>query len=498
MLRICDGRLGERLKTFQRRRFIVKDEQGKDKPIPFNDFGKEQLASRTVNCKFEHWIRHELKQFKKTVHGSQWYVQLLWSIFTFYWAFIFTTFVYLTLLTKKIEDYEKFTPVGNIFFSLIQKYGQLVTVTDEYYKLRDKIERKCFKEIIDARNDLIDVTVAKKYASALAIIGTFSYYLAMGEKLGLYPLINVQLSLRRLLRRRGLLWHLLLLIQFCSSTSALNYYYRCYIMSPENRALHSIPDDNPRLKTRLMSAYGGKGLALQRLYSTEHVMESSSLDLAREVALHKDCNKGLEGDLEFISNRAFYGGVGLRFRNKNNTDNIPEHCYFSSADNLKLIIEKSCKVDEQNASKKERVKRIQAKKSKEQLDKEKRERARAILDKMEGENEDKGAHFGIGKAYASHPWESRLVKATSANLTRAMLDRLEVLQLLSSITVANTRAKQSSFSTATVGAYITSLNKFRRSYPIMTDTIDLVEQNYEQHCLCSYFPFYIGFFPNRK
>ena len=82
------------------------------------------------------------------MEGSQWYVQLLWSIFTFYWAFIIANFVYLTLLTKKIEDHERYSPVGNIFFSLIQKYGQLVTVTDEYYKLRDKIERKCFKEII--------------------------------------------------------------------------------------------------------------------------------------------------------------------------------------------------------------------------------------------------------------------------------------------------------------------------------------------------------------
>ena len=93
-------------------------------------------------------MKHEFRQFKRTFKGTEWWIQLAWSTLTFYCAFLVTTFIYLVLLTKKIEDDERNSHVGNIFFSLIQKYGELVTVTDEYYKLRDKVEHKCFKEIL--------------------------------------------------------------------------------------------------------------------------------------------------------------------------------------------------------------------------------------------------------------------------------------------------------------------------------------------------------------
>jgi len=444
-------------------------------------------------------VKHEFRQFKRTINGNEWWIQLAWSALTFYFAFLVTTFVYLVLLTKKIEDDERYSHVGNVFFALIQKYGELVTVTDEYFKLRDKVEEKCFKEILDARKDLVEVSNWKYAAPMAALIGTFSYYYAMGNKIGLPVSLNVQLSTQRLLRRRGLLWHVLLLIKFCASASAINYYYRCYIMGPENRSLHSIPDDNPRLKTRLMSAYGGRGLALQRLYSTQHISpDAGSLELARQVALHRCGNEGIEADAELIFNQAFYGGVGMRFRNKDNNDDMPKHCYFTSVENLTNAIDKSVKVDNKNAKKKERAKQVQARKSKDQVEKEKLARAKAMMDAMEAKSEDNGAHFGIGKAYASYKWEERLVKATSANLTRAMLDRLEVLQLLSNITKANASAKKSLVTASTINSYLTSLGKYRRTYSIMTSTADLVERNYEQHCLCSYYPFYVGLFPNRK
>jgi len=498
MLRICEGKLGERLKALQRRRFYLKDEHGNEKLTPFNPFGDDQLPRQT-GCKYEHWVKHEFRQFKRTFKGTEWWIQLAWSTVTFYCAFLVTTFIYLVLLTKKIEDDERNSHVGNIFFSLIQKYGELVTVTDEYYKLRDKVEHKCFKEILDARNDLVEVSNWKNAAPIAALMSTFSYYYAMGNKVGLPVSLNVQLSAQRLLRRRGLLWHVLLLLKFCSSASAINYYYRCYIMGPENRSLHSIPDDNPRLKARLMSAYGGRGLALQRLYSTQHISpDASSLELARQVALHQCGNEGIEADAELIFNPAFYGGVGFRFRNQDNDDNMPGHCYFTSVDNLTKVIEKSVKVDNKNAKKKERAKQKQARESKEQKEKENLARAKALIDALEAKNEDHGAHFGIGKAYASYPWEERLVKATSSNLTRAMLDRLDVLQLLSTITKANANAKESLVSTSTINSYMMSLGKYRRTYSIMTNTADLVERNYETHCLCSYFPFYVGLFPNRK
>ena len=319
----------------------------------------------------------------------------------------------------------------------------------------------------------------------------------MGSKLDLPVKLNAKLSARRLLRRRGILWHILLLIQFCSWSSAINYYYRCYIMGPENRSLHSIPDDNRRLKARLISAYGGRGLALQRLFSTDHVTQEKSLRLAEQVALHKNGNEGREADMEVIFNPVFYGGVGLRFRNANNSDNIPEKCYFTSAQNLREIIASSKRIDRKKQIKKKKAEEAAAKKTEEQIEKEREAKLKALLDKMEDDKSDRGCHFGIGKAFANSKYEERLVKATSSNLTKAMLDRLEVLQLLAAIATANDQSKQG-FSGKVVSSYIKGLSKFNKSYPIMTRTADLAENNYERHCLCTYFPFYVGFFPNKK
>ena len=61
---------------------------------------------------------------------------------------VLASFTYLVLLTRKIEEKERYSRIGNKFFTLVQKYGELATVTDEYYALRDRVEQKCFREIL--------------------------------------------------------------------------------------------------------------------------------------------------------------------------------------------------------------------------------------------------------------------------------------------------------------------------------------------------------------
>ena len=327
-----------------------------------------------------------------------------------------------------------------------------------------------------------------------AVTVTAGYYLALGRYLGMSPSQCVTTCLKRLARRRGILWHLLLAISFSGASSALNYYYRCYIMPPKYRVLHSIPDDNRQLKTRLISAYGGRGLALQRLYSAENVTDGNFVENAENVALHYECCE-IKQEIDLVFSHVFYGGVGFKFRNKHNTDGIPEECFFNSVDNLNNCIQLSNKVDSKYERKRTKEATRRARLTPEQRDKENKAQAKKLLDQLNAEDEKEDCHFGIGKAYGGNKWEERLVKATSSSLTKSMSERLEVLQMLAKIQTANDRA---TFSTHTLASYFGCFLLYESTWPLMTSVRHLVTKNEERHCLCSYYPYYVGLFPGKK
>ena len=64
-----------------------------------------------------------------------------------------------------------------------------------------------------------------------------------------------------------------------------------------------------------MSAYGGRGLALQRIYNSNNVQNLAVLSLAQDVALHKaPCKDITESEIKLVYSPVFTGGLGLQCR----------------------------------------------------------------------------------------------------------------------------------------------------------------------------------------
>lgn len=244
----------------------------------------------------------------------------------------------------------------------------------------------------------------------------------MGHQLGINSKTNIKLSLKRLFRRRGFAWNTIMIGYFCLNVSSLNYYYTTYILGPKYRALSLIPDDYSGIKRKFFSAYGGRGLALHRIFANEKVQNDKVLSLARQVAFHTSEQSIDElGEIKISKSHVFHWGYGLQYRSPKACDRMPEHCWLTNADELNNYVETL-----QIASK--RMQRNQPKKHKEK--KEKPPEKPSENDEEPREN----VRLGVGMAYgATEDWETRFIKAAHNEMAKASIDRLEILQLLAKI-----------------------------------------------------------------
>ena len=285
-----------------------------------------------------------------------------------------------------------------------------------------------------ARADLAEAYRYYKVWLGSILSGTLGYYLVMGHQLGVNSKTNLKLSLKRLCRRRGFAWNTIMIGYFCLNASALNYYYTSYILGPKYRALSLIPDDYSGIKRKFVSAYGGRGLALHRIFANEKVQNENLLDLAQQVAFHSSKQSIDEsGEIKISKSHVFKWGYGFQYRSPKASDGMPEHCWFTNIDEINNYIEAL-----QIASK--RMERNKPKKNKEP--KEKAPETPSENDQEPREN----VRLGVGMAYgATEDWETRFIKAAHNEMAKASLERLEILQLLAKIRRITKSCDENSF-----------------------------------------------------
>ena len=356
-----------------------------------------------------------------------------------------------------------------------------------------------------ARADLAEAYRYYKVWLGSILSGTLGYYLVMGHQLGVNSKTNLKLSLKRLCRRRGFAWNTIMIGYFCLNASALNYYYTSYILGPKYRALSLIPDDYSGIKRKFVSAYGGRGLALHRIFANEKVQNENLLDLAQQVAFHSSKQSIDEsGEIKISKSHVFKWGYGFQYRSPKACDGMPGHCWFTNTDEINNYIKAL-----QIASK--RMERNKPKKNKEP--KEKAPETPSENDEEPREN----VRLGVGMAYgATEDWETRFIKASHNEMAKASLERLEILQLLAkirritksydensvynsfyeysrSIRIGEILGSTSLYDFQT--DYLTFERPFRKSLGKLYNVKYYVEDNLEKYCLCNYYPYYIGAFP---
>ena len=360
-----------------------------------------------------------------------------WSGFCFYAISTLMSFIYLVSVIEKVENEDLTDDALAIYKSRFTNHQ-----SPEFYDHRDNLELKCFSDILGkffktinnfifsvsinqflaARADLAEAYRYYKVWLGSILSGTLGYYLVMGHKLGMNEKTNLKLSFKRLCRRRGFAWNTMIIGYFCLNVSSLNYYYTSYILGPKYRALSLMPDDYSGIKRKFLSAYGGRGLALHRIFADENVKNEKVLDLAHQVAFHTNKQSIDEsGEIKISKSHVFKWGYGLQYRSPKACDGMPEHCWFINKDEINKYVEAL-----QIVSK--RMQKNQPKKHKE--NKEKPPEKSSDNDEEPREN----VRLGIGMAYgATEDWETRFIKASHNELAKASLERLEILQLLSKI-----------------------------------------------------------------
>lgn len=392
----------------------------KSGPDLINDFGirNEALPKRLIpRCNFNHWLAAELELFKRAddIPGL---AILAWSAFCFYVISTLLSFIYLVSLIEKVENEDLTDDALAIYKSRFTDHQ-----SSEFHDHRDNLELKCFSDILTAREDLAEAYRFYKVWFGSILSCTFGYYLVMGHKLGMNEITNLKLSIKRLCRRRGFAWSTMTIGYFCLNVSSLNYYYTSYILGPKYRALSLMPDDYSGIKRKFLSAYGGRGLALHRIFANEKINNEKVLALAQQVAFHTNMKSIDEsGDIKISKSHVFKWGYGLQYRSPKACDGMPEHCWFNNTDEINKYVEAL-----QIVSK--RMQKNQPKKHKE-----KKEKPSEKSFENDEEEPRENVRLGIGMAYGgTEDWETRFIKASHNELAKASLERLEMLQLLAKI-----------------------------------------------------------------
>jgi len=229
-----------------------------------------------------------------------------------------------------------------------------------------------------------------------------------------------------------------------------------------------------QFKKKMVSAYGGRGLALHRLHTSDNIQDNNLLHLATEVSLHRNLLEPIQSNLRLVRNNVFAGGVGFQLRSATKSDNMPENCWFRGPEQLSKLV-----TSEDEAKKKpKKVKGDEPPK----------------IQEKPADNTKNELKFGIGKAYGSTSrWNDRYMKASNAEIAKSVVQRLAALQMISRVNKATYRFKDEP-SISAFPEFVRCLLQYRRVSSTIVCRRHYVKENKDLYCLCHYYPYYLGLF----
>lgn len=432
------------------------------------------------------WLARELKWFKTVDDGHIVFITL-GSVGAFVLSTLVVSFPFFVCYVDNVENNDN-TDQLTLLQNTRPHNGPA------YNQIRAEIEKECYRRIIESRKHLEESFERFKNLIIGASSISFGYYLVSGHYLGISPITNFELSTKRLLHRKSALWSCACAGYIVITLRSIQYFYETYILSPKFRAMSLLHEEqSPELKRKFMTAYGGRGMALQRLINNEDFDDDELFELARQVAFHKK-PQDLDLDIRLIKSRLFKWGYGLQIRTELKCDQMPQHCWFHTLENIKKF---QTLLEEQKVkSFKETLRKIKEAERKQLQEKLKPPRQSVAQTKESGEIKEDKFHFAVGMAYGSEPsWNSRFLKASNAELLKAAGIRLKVLQLSQKTLEIQNMLENESWMQI-FRSTLKTLKEFINCRTVFTNQKYLVKNCREQHCLCDYYPYYVGLFIN--
>lgn len=444
------------------------------------------------------WMNEELLTFHMI--SSKWWSGILaWSSFSWIIWSNFLLFIALILITDEKENSKIFIPPEITSVKGSTVHDMMLQVM----KTREFLEEQCYNKILTSRQQLLDAKEWFKMYSLGLLSCCFLYNFQMGSMLGLSPGQNAILSFKRLLRRRGFFWHGFALGYVYLAFATVYAYYDTYIMTPQIRGLSAF-DSSGR---DLISAYGGKGLALMRIIS-QYVPNDTSypilddeklLLLAEKVALHTKVEK-ITTSLLPIRSPLFTNNWGLKYRSAEFNDEIPQRCWFKNPELAGDYAVVATKQVEKDRKKLER-KAIRAKSSENiKISKTSQKPKKINTGRPAEEGNSKAeepSRFQVGKSFGSCTKDERFLKASTLEINKALIARLKIVEMLAAMNNITREIRESNSAMVSFGKvfdYLTIVGQFRELKQHIKGIEDHVTTNDNEFCLCHYYPFYGGYF----
>lgn len=436
------------------------------------------------------WQVEEFLSFKH-ISESSWIGLFLWS--SFWWAVWanFIAFVFLICISAEKEASKVRIPNA----MQVTAHQSLASAFEHLHKTKRYLEGACYKRILSARENLLNAKRWFNIYAGIVVTSTLAYYLQMGRKLGLSNMENVKLSIKRLIRRRNVAWHLLA-YGYCYVVYAnVNAFYDTYILTPQFRGLA----DHTGKRRELTSAYGGKGIALGRIMQNRKNIVSKDEDsaklgeLATQVALHSFVPE-MKTEVYPVRSPLFTGNWGFKYRTPEKNDQIPARCWFRSAELLHSyndVFDKQRLKEQKRKQRAEKTKQIQTGTS----EKKAQTKKGSSSSSAQGHVQPK---FQVGKCFGAYSADERFLKASQLNINTALLHRLKAVDLLVMVNHVTDKVLQddiSSFKRVSLATeYLNLLPKFLQQTNFITSPERNAACNGEDNCLCNYFAYFGGYF----
>merc|ERR1712173_92506 len=198
-------------------------------------------------------------------------------------------------------------------------------------------------------------------------------------------------------------------------------------------------------KRELFSAYGGKGLALNRIMKEGDESDEIHYDiqsnpvlcaLAKQVAMHKTV-RPIRTSIMPVQSALFTSNWGFKYRSAKLNDDIPERCWFREPHTAVAYItaqRKQAEKDKKDAARRARQAERQAERQKQMTVLPKRE-SKPKEAKNNAKGDQQGARksqqkFQVGKCFGGSKKEERFLKAAQLEINKAVVARLGVVDLL--------------------------------------------------------------------
>jgi len=453
----------------------------------------EQAASSTYLTQPEvqrAWQVEEFLSFK-LISERSWIGLFLWSSF---WWLVWTKFIAFTFLIL-ISAEKEASKVRIPDEMQITEHQSLASAFEQLHKTKRYLEAACYRKILSARERLLNAKRWFKMYAGIVVTSTLAYYFNMGWKLGLSNTENVKLSAKRLIRRRNVAWHLLA-YGYCYVLYAnVVAFYDTYILTPQFRGLA----DHTEKRREFASAYGGKGIALDRIMQNRKNTESKDEDsgklghLATQVAMHSFV-PDMKREVYPVRSPLFMMNLGIKYRTPERNDQIPARCWFRSEELLHSYYD---------AFEKQRLKELKRKQRAERTkqtqtgttEKKAQSKKGSSSNSAQGQIQPK---FQVGKCFGAYSAEERFLKASQLNINTALLQRLKAVDLLVMVNHVTDKVRQddiSSFKRISLATeYFNLLPKFLEQTDFITSPERNAACNGEDNCLCNYFAYFGGYF----